>query len=155
MAIRFGSQVDSYWFNLGLCYLSKKQFTKSLNCFNQAILIAPDNLQNYVNKGASLTLLNRHKEAIVVYDFILKFYPGHRIALTNKAIDLTYLKEYGQAVSLFYQVLSDYPEDINCLNYLVAIYMEVGLVEQALMINQEILNIDPVNKDAIARKDVS
>jgi tetratricopeptide (TPR) repeat protein len=124
-----------------------------LSCFNQAILIAPNVLINYINKGASLSLLGRHKEAIVVYDFILSLSPNHRIASTNKAIDLTALKKFDEAVCIFYQILGDHPEDVNCLNYLASIYIELGLRENALAINQEILNIDPVNGDAIARKD--
>ncbi len=55
--------VPYHYFNLGNCFLTKKDFLKALENYKYAIKLNPDFAAAYVNKGTCLKMLGKNEEA--------------------------------------------------------------------------------------------
>jgi tetratricopeptide (TPR) repeat protein len=73
-------------------------------------------------------------------------------ALVHKAIKAALTSEWDSAIAINEQLLSQFPQDLDCLNRLARAYFELGEIDRSKKIYKEVLELDPYN--AIASKNL-
>eukprot|EP00698_Gefionella_okellyi_P010321 TRINITY_DN2671_c0_g1_i1.p2 TRINITY_DN2671_c0_g1~~TRINITY_DN2671_c0_g1_i1.p2 ORF type:complete len:417 (+),score=95.43 TRINITY_DN2671_c0_g1_i1:86-1336(+) len=79
----------------------KGEITESLQLFQQATALNPQNVANLKQVGRSLYLLGRHRTAIEMYDEAQKLAADDWEILHNKGLCYIYLKQLDQAIDCF------------------------------------------------------
>ena len=77
-----GSTEDLIIKGIELARLGK--YEQSIECYDKAFKINPDDEHNLVNKGFSLYCLGKHEEAMKCYDKALKINPDYSVSWYNK-----------------------------------------------------------------------
>ncbi len=75
------------WNNLGMAYLEQGEFSKSIDCFNQALVMNDNAVRVYNNRGLAYASLNQDDEALADFDQAAALYqhaPADYPDLTKK-----------------------------------------------------------------------
>jgi tetratricopeptide (TPR) repeat protein len=82
-------------------YLDKRNYSKALDHYDQAIEIDPTYADAWNNKGIALHNLRKFKEAIDCCDMALKINPSYADAWNNKGVSLGKLGKYKEAIESY------------------------------------------------------
>jgi len=95
---------------LGEIYLKKEKYNQSIDYFNKALDLEPEN--NYIKKQLALALYKsgRFKEALEIYLKLEKEEPRNLVFLKNMAILYTQVNEYDKAIAYLEKIISIYPD---------------------------------------------
>ena len=98
--------------NKGLCLSNPttNKHEEALACFEQALMLSPDDPGALSLRGYSLDSIGRYREAIECFDKILETQPKEVNILINKGLALSHLGKYDEAIAYFDTVL-DYEPD--------------------------------------------
>ena len=109
-------KIDPYNFgafiNKGLCFSSPNMNRQedALLCFDQALILVPDDSGALSLRGYALDSLGRYREAIDCFDKVLETQPREVNILINKGLALSHLGKHDEAMAYFDTVL-DYEPD--------------------------------------------
>jgi YaiO family outer membrane protein len=92
-----------------------------------------------------------YKEAIIIYDSILKSEPDNIEALNGKARVLSWMGKLNEAESLYSTVLSKYPRNLGAVNGLADIYAWQHDYEKAINLLEVIIKDHPDNRSVLIR----
>ena len=104
------------------------------------------------NKGASLSALGRHGEAIGCYDKVLVIDPRHAIAWGNKGYSLGALKRHEEAIGCYDKALAIDPRHAFALGRKGQTLAVLGRYEEAIGCYDKALAIDPRDADVLRNK---
>lgn len=76
-------------------FFSYRKFNEALSCYNEALLIEPDNIRALISKGDTLRTLGKDTEAILCYDKVLEIEPNNKDAILGKETSLFKLSKDG------------------------------------------------------------
>lgn len=98
--------------NKGLCLSSPNvnRQEDALLCFDQALVLAPNDPGALSLRGYALDSIGRYREAIDCFDKVLETQPKEINILINKGLALSHLGKYDEAIAYFDTVL-DYEPD--------------------------------------------
>jgi tetratricopeptide (TPR) repeat protein len=82
----------------------------AISCFDQALILIPDDPGALSLRGYSLDSIGRYREAIDCFDKVLETQPREANILINKGLSLSHLGKYDEAIAYFDTVL-DYEPD--------------------------------------------
>jgi len=86
------------------------RYEDALLCFEQALILVPNDPGALSLKGYSLDSVGRYREAIDCFDKILQTQPKETNIIINKGLALSHLGKYDEAIAYFDTVL-DYEPD--------------------------------------------
>jgi len=81
-------------------------YLSAIICYDEALVIDPDDSNVLVNKGDALTNLGRYEEAMKCYDKALAQNPNSSMALYNKACVIAMQGEADESLSLLEKAIS-------------------------------------------------
>src|SRR5574337_21268 len=89
--------------NKGLCLSNPttNKHDEALACFEQALMLSPDDPGALSLRGYSLDSIGRYREAIECFDKILETQPKEVNILINKGLALSHLGKYDEAIAYF------------------------------------------------------
>ena len=99
--------------NKGLC-LSNPSMNKheaALLCFEQALILVPDDLGVLSLKGYSFDSIGRYRDAIECFNKVLETRPKEPGILINKGLALSHLGRFDEAIAYFDTVLYYEPDN--------------------------------------------
>ena len=99
----------------GDCFWDLNKLIEALDFYDKAIIENKNYFMAYLNKGALLTKLDRHAEAVVTLDKAIKLTP-HSSAYKRKAEALFELNQKAKAVDCYINALSCKPDDQEAQN---------------------------------------
>lgn len=99
--------------------------------------------EDWINKGKSLAMINRHREAIVTFEQALKIDPESADARIQKARSLLRIGETGEALSLFDEVLKASPASWEAWFYRGEAERLAGRTDEALSSFERALELEP------------
>jgi tetratricopeptide (TPR) repeat protein len=126
MLLRFDDAVEYYnkslridpsnfaaFINKGLCLSSPNMNRQedALFCFDQALILVPNDLGALSLRGYALDSLGRYREAIDCFDKVLETQPKEINILINKGLALSHLGKYDEAIAYFDTVLDYEPNN--------------------------------------------
>jgi tetratricopeptide (TPR) repeat protein len=101
-----------------------------------------------LNKGAGLSQLGRHQEAISCYDRALELDPGLESAWTAKGVALGELKRLKEALTCYDRTLELNPDSADALSNKGVILRALKRIEEATACYDRALELNPYHADA-------
>lgn len=125
---------------------------KSLDLFNQAIKINPEDAAAYYESARVLQAMGRKDESLLLAGKSIELDDSNKwykmfYANVSKAND-----NYAAYVSTYEDLISDYPNDLNFLNELAFAYFYTGKYQKAVDTYQKIEGIIGINEPLISQK---
>ena len=96
-------------------------------------------------KGNALFKQNKYNEAIEYYERAIKINNTIEVLYSNKGTCEKCLKNYKQAIKDYKKALEINPKNTKNLNRLASVYIIVGNLGEAKIIQQKALNLEPNN----------
>jgi len=94
----------------GQRFLSRGQREKAYKCFEKALLINNDYV-NQFNMALVLIAMARHKEAVAFLERTLEKYPDNELVLTTLGEAYSVLRDWDKALECFMHLTSDHPNN--------------------------------------------
>lgn len=126
MLLRFDDAIEYYnkslkidpnnfgaFINKGLCLSSPNMNRQedAILCFDQALILIPDDPGVLSLRGYALDSIGRYREAIDCFDKVLETQPREVNILINKGLALSHLGRYDEAIAYFDTVLDYEPNN--------------------------------------------
>lgn len=92
--------------NLGLLLFAKQQYLAAVASFSQAIVLAPQRVDSYVSRSATLLQLQDYGGAIADADVALRLEPRSAKALNNRGLAYYEQEQLGSALASYAQALA-------------------------------------------------
>lgn len=126
----------------GLAELEAGRYEESLDFFDRAINIKPDDITWY-KKGNSLKNLGRHEDAIESYNRAISINPDNNFAWNNKGICLGDLGKNEESLESYDQAISINPNDDCAWNNKASSLYTLGRYEESIMSADRAIGINP------------
>lgn len=130
--------------NEGIAYLYMKDFEKSLECFDKACELDPNDGDAQYNRSMAIRSMERHEEALANYETTYAKFPTHFFNLMNCGNVRRRLGKLDEAVEVYQKALEQRPDsweimyNIACVYVLQKKYNEaMELIEEALKLNDD------------------
>lgn len=142
---------------LGLFYSGIKNYSKSVEAYNQALQLDPNAIDLWNNKGYSLDCLGKHDEALKCYDkaFDLRVHPtdpGLAMLLINKVASLTSLARYKEALHECNNAIDLNPNYVLCWYNKGIILDNLGEYKESIKSLDKALELKPTYSPALRHK---
>ena len=137
------SRVAQEWLDKAHDLDNLKRYEEAIACYDQALLLDPNDLSAYHSKSTDLASLKRYDEAIAVHNQILFLDPGDISAYYRKGHALDNLKRYEEAVTTYDQILLLDPGDILAYHRKGHALDNLKRYEEAITVYDQILLLDP------------
>lgn len=124
------------------------QIQQSLQLFQAATCMNPNNVLNLKQVGRSLYLLGRHKQAIKVYDEAISLAQEDWELYHNKGLCYLYLKAFEQAIDAF-QEANDIQRHDSTFMQLGKVYTLQEKYKEAVEVYMEALDFSPENPEIL------
>lgn len=151
-----GARWDGFFFHLSTLGLAAEERYKFENLDDKFMdTLNNENLGHYIRKGGILINSGAFKEAIDIYNEVIKFSPNNIESIANKGIALDAMGKHHEAIDLLNEALIINPNDATVLIIKGFTLNKLGEYREALMISDEILNIAPGNANALEIKRIA
>ena len=133
-------------------YLSKSlyeldQFDDAYKILKSYLKNIDDNSEAFFDMGNICFSLNKIEDSISYYDKSLEIKPKYHEALANKALALSKIPNYSEAIILYKRAI--FLNDCNLYRTNLANLMKhIGLYDEAIKLYKKSLALDPNNKEA-------
>ncbi len=91
---------EKYYQNRGQRFLSQGLNQKAYNCFEKAILLNNDYI-NQFNMGLVLTSMNKHQDALAYLEKVYELFPENEVILTKIGETYTILRQWDKAIECY------------------------------------------------------
>ena len=132
---------------LGVIFIQRSQFEKSLSYIERSLEINPANVSAHYNLGLALQSLYMCDKAAIAYLSALQLDPKHLGSLTNLAAAYMYLEKYAQAEEVFRKLVGLNPQNIETLNNLGMCLFKRGQIEKALAYYEQAMALNAENPE--------
>lgn len=134
---------DNSFNNRGLVFLSKGEFDKAIEQFQEALDRNPSFASALINLGIARMQKGETDQAIAIFQEVLKSEPEN--AEVENLIGNVYMKkgEYLQAEKHFRKALIIEPAYTDALNSLGILYEKIGKLDEAITQYKKVITIDP------------
>lgn len=117
-------------------------------CYGHALELKPEHERAWMGYARALFEEERYQEALNAYEHLLESQPNRKDCLLNKAVCLTKLAKYGEAVQLLFRLNYESPGDTNVNRVLAWALACDGRYEQAEKIYGQLLSVEkPLSED--------
>ncbi|MGB5219310.1 MAG: tetratricopeptide repeat protein [Smithella sp.] len=117
---------------LGIALIEEGKFEEAIESFSKAILIAPDYLVPYINRGNAYEKIGHNQKAIDDYNQAITMKPNYSVAYYDRGIVYMKLRQYPIALEDFNKAI--YYKTDNAKNYYTrgTAYEKLGQHQKAL-----------------------
>ena len=142
-AIRYGERLlelksDSYCYvHVGIMYEKGYEFEKSLNCYEKASELNPDDMWPHNNAGYVYKLMKRYEDAIREYKIAIELMEPGQAAQPHSNLGTCYeiLERYEDALNCFREVLKYWPSNQNIHENMASVLVKMGRYDEAVEIH--------------------
>jgi len=117
---------------LGIALIEEGKFEDAIESFSKAILIAPDYLVPYINRGNTYEKIGHDQEAIDDYNQVITMTPNHSIAYYDRGIVYQKLRQYQSALEDFDKAIYYKPDNPKYYYTRGTVYEKLGQYQKAL-----------------------
>jgi adenylate cyclase len=129
---------------LSVAYLfPSRDYDRSITTAEHAVAIDPNFAQGYAWLAYALEMSGRSAEALERAEKAIRLDPWNKFFLLYKAQAYLIMGRYGEAVSVYKEFLSYYPNFVSARHMLAACYIELGRMDDARAEAAEVMRINP------------
>ncbi|SHL88938.1 outer membrane protein, YaiO family [Chitinophaga sp. CF418] len=140
-------------------YINQKDNVHAIQILDRALASYPDNSRFLLKKSSILAAMGQYDEAAVIAEQLLRHAPSDpRYAANLTDLRLTagrtlmQAEEYDMAAREFRAVLTQSPDNLEALNYLINLQNTVGQADSSLFYANQALTYYPDNKELLLKK---
>ena len=126
--------------------------TESIEDYNEAIRLDPDDANAYYNRGWDYDELGEYEKAIEDYSQVIRLDPNHTNAYNNRGLSYANLGQNERAMEDFNEAIRLDPNHTNAYNNRGNVYYSLGEYEKALQNYDEAIRLDPGDELAIKNR---
>lgn len=136
---------ENYWCRKGIFYYEREQFKESIDFFNKALEIGPnDSAEAWFYRGRAFENLGHMRSALDNYSQALTFIPNEPQILFQKNFLLQQeFEEYEAALEGFRSALEIEPRNIRALNHAAISFWRLNAFDKAMEYFNRALRINP------------
>ncbi|XP_064398585.1 Bardet-Biedl syndrome 4 protein-like [Halichondria panicea] len=134
---------------LGLIHRQEGNIQASLELFQKAVRLNPNNALSVKQVARSLYLLGKHKAAMDTYSEASMLYPHDWELLHNQGVCCIYLKDYDKAIEFFQSALGLCPQTVSFVQ-LGRVFLKRGALEDAIEIYCRAVKHSPEDPDLLS-----
>ncbi len=131
----------------------KEYLEKTIEFFEKAIEVEPDNASAWYNKGTALGKLGKLDEAIKAFDKAIEIEPDIASAWNNKSTALGKLGKLDEAIKALDKAIEIEPDNASAWYNHACVYSMMGKKEKALSDLKKAIDLDKSFKEE-AKKDM-
>lgn len=109
-----------------------KMFNKSMEMYNKGLTLEKDNYEIYLNKGISLAIMNKHKEAVENFQLSLKINPNQLDLYKNMAISYLNLQLNDECIKYCNQYIKNKTDNSDIFFYRGTAQLKKGKNQEAI-----------------------
>ena len=128
------------WNRLGL---QQENLQKKIEYFTKSIVLDPNYIIPYYNRGSAYNDLQNYKESIQDFNKAIELNPNYGKAYNNRGVVYNALGEYQKAIKDFNKAIELNPHLITIFNNRGAAYNKLGKNEQAIMDFNKAVELNP------------
>ena len=117
---------------LGIALVEEGKFEEAIENFSKAILIAPDYLVPYINRGNAYEKIGYAQKAIDDYNQAIKMKPNYSVAYYDRGIVYVKLRQFQFALEDFNKAIYYKPDDARTYYTRGTVYEKLGQYQKAL-----------------------
>lgn len=107
------------------------QMEKSLGYYHKAVVLFPGAIEPHLGKLLPLVSMKKYKEIQIAAKTILRMDGKNYIARKNMAFALYMMQDYESAYKYYFELIKDYPADVEILIGLGWTYLRLGEKKKA------------------------
>ena len=127
----------------GWSFISKKDYTSALECFNEAIQLDGRNSNAYIGRGAVYHYKQDYDRAIDDYSHAISIDPKNSNAYSNRAITYEYMGKYDKSIADWNKFLQMEPNHFDAYNNRGYVYYSKGDYDRAIEDETKSLSLNP------------
>jgi tetratricopeptide (TPR) repeat protein len=131
------------WHILAIAQEGRGDFVSSLQCYEAALALLPDEPEILINLGRLAFRMNMFETSEKLLRLFLVRSPDHTEGVNNLALSIRAQERLDEAIELLQQFLSRRPTHANIWNSLGSMVGERGDIENAAIFYREALRLDP------------
>ncbi len=131
------------WHILAIAQEAGGDFTTSLNCYEAALKLLPDDLEVLSNLGRLAIRMGMHPIAEQLFLHLLSRKPDDVEAVNNLAVAIQSQGRQPQAIAMLRDFISRHPTHASLWNSLAGMLKEEGDIENAKIFYREALRLSP------------
>ncbi|CAD8158117.1 unnamed protein product [Paramecium octaurelia] len=139
-------------FDTGVALQNLQKYQESIESFDKAISINPQNDRVWNHKGSALHDLQKFKEAIECYEKAILINPKNDIAWSNKGSALHCLQKYEEAIDCYEKVFLINPNNDTAWSKKGSALHSLEKYEEAIYCQEKVISINPKNDIAWTNK---
>lgn len=133
--------------NRGASLRSLGLLEDALRCYDEALLLEPNNTAALVNKGNVLSEMHRGSEAIAAFDTALRIDPKYEGAWLNRAVCLQKDGQYERSIRSLDSLLEVNPDHVRAIRTKALAYRRCGRGAEAMPLYEKALRLRPEDAD--------
>jgi tetratricopeptide (TPR) repeat protein len=132
--------------NEGLCHSELGQDNEALTCFQQALVLRPNDPTVLANQGLILGRQGKIEAALKCYEQALKINPSNTYLLNNKGFCLGKMEQYAEALRCYEKALiTEGQNDTSLLHNKATCLTKLGRHKEALACYDQVLQHNPTD----------
>jgi tetratricopeptide (TPR) repeat protein len=151
-AIELNPESAVYYFSMASALNDIDSFIESLEYIDKCIEIEPSRLEAYIVKSYSHFKLDEYMKCIEQCDIALELDPNNLAAMQNRGSSLKRLGRKQDAEEMYIRGLKINPNYYGLLFLKLLILGDKGLIQDALIVSDRILEISPNDEDTINQR---
>lgn len=148
-AIDYDSTFSGYYYSAGDALNEMNKFSEAAEYIKKSVELDPTDANSYVSLSYSLYKIERYEECIENCNKAIEINPKYATAYQNKGWALYNLKRYKEAEDNCAAALKINGNNEDILNLKLSLLRQKGLNEEALMVTDRILEINPKNQKVL------
>lgn len=145
------TQDESCLLNLGYAFITNKNFSEAISCYDGVLKMNPVNMAAIINKGNVLSILGKDEEAIELFDKILEKNPLNTMVINNKGVSLVKLGRGDEVIELFNNALELNQDDFLLINQ-GNLLCSLGKYDEGIDSFNKAIDLNPRNGSAFNNK---
>ena len=131
------------WHILAIAQEGRGDFVSSLQCYEAALALLPDEPEILINLGRLAFRMNMFETSEKLLQHFLVRSPDHAEGVNNLALAIRAQERLDEAIELLQRFLAKFPTQANIWNSLGSMVGERGDMENAAIFYREALRLDP------------
>jgi len=134
-----------YWYNKGLAFFNLSRYDESLQCYDKAIQLEPNNAVYWNKKGSALFRLSRYNEALQCYDKAIQLEPNKAVYWNNKGYVLSKLSRDNEALQCYDKAIQLEPNKAVYWDNKGNALRNLSRYNEALQCSDKAIQLEPNN----------
>ncbi|MDR0916965.1 MAG: tetratricopeptide repeat protein [Oscillospiraceae bacterium] len=137
-----GKTAEDY-FNEGDLLYDNNEYERAIECYNEAVRLAPADDAAYNKRGIAYGKLERYDEAIADITEAIRLDPDYAAAYNNRGIAYGKLERYDEAIADFTEAIRLNPDLAIAYNNRGFLFIKLDRMDEAFRDINEAISLDP------------